>query len=95
MPSVAWAACSRRQQTADSAVVSRRMTGDGRLRAEMRRKVSLQSACRSSSSCSPHSHTVSPRIATTPTPHPLNTQGCRGLVVKASGWPSFDRQFEP
>jgi hypothetical protein len=21
--------------------------------------------------------------------------GCRGLVVKASGWPSFDRQFEP
>ncbi len=23
------------------------------------------------------------------------TQGCRGLVVKASGWPSFDRQFEP
>ncbi len=21
--------------------------------------------------------------------------GCRGPVVKASGWPSFDRQFEP
>jgi hypothetical protein len=21
--------------------------------------------------------------------------GCRGLMVKASGWPSFDRQFEP
>ncbi len=20
---------------------------------------------------------------------------CRGLVVKASGWPSFDRQYEP
>ncbi len=25
----------------------------------------------------------------------LYQQGCRGLVVKTSGWPSFDRQFEP
>jgi hypothetical protein len=23
------------------------------------------------------------------------TEGCRGPVVKASGWPSFDLQFEP
>ncbi len=22
-------------------------------------------------------------------------QGCRGLMVKASGWQSFDRQFDP
>ena len=22
-------------------------------------------------------------------------KGCRGSVVKASGWPSFDRQFKP
>jgi hypothetical protein len=23
------------------------------------------------------------------------TEGCRGLMVKASGWQSFDRQFDP
>jgi hypothetical protein len=23
------------------------------------------------------------------------SKGCRGLVVKASDWPSFDRQFKP
>ena len=23
------------------------------------------------------------------------TKGCRGLMVKASGWQSFDRQFDP
>jgi hypothetical protein len=28
-------------------------------------------------------------------PQNLTSQECRGLMVKASGWQSFDRQFDP
>jgi hypothetical protein len=30
-----------------------------------------------------------------PNPTKFRLQGCRGLMVKASGWQSFDRQFDP